>query len=90
MFSGPPPAYHNAPQAYGGYGATPTPRWYDVRHWKKRTMIIAAAAFIIILIIIIVVSVVEVRNNRYPDYSKLNYVLKDNCQYWTLLYVNAF
>lgn len=55
------------------------PHWFDVRSWSKKTLILSALASAIVIAIAIAVAVVEVKKNAYPDYSKLNYVLVDQC-----------
>ena len=42
-------------------------------------MVGVAAGLIIIFVVIVVVAVVVSPNNRYPDYSTLNYQLQDIC-----------
>ena len=58
---------------------TPRSR-FDPRGWRLRTKILAGAGVVVVIIIIIVASVLGSRANRYPDYSKLNYSLKDTYQ----------
>jgi hypothetical protein len=45
------------------------------KNWTRRCWVIVAVPLLILLIIVIVVAVVVSRDNRYPDYSKLNYNL---------------
>lgn len=52
--------------------------WYSVQTWSKRKIGIVAGVVVALLIIIIVVSVIEVRKNRYPDYTALSYTMVDN------------
>jgi hypothetical protein len=72
----------NGPQqAYGLNSAQEDrdPHWFDVRYWSKRALILSALALVIVIVIVIAVAVVEVKKNVYPDYSKLNYALVDQC-----------
>jgi hypothetical protein len=70
----PPPAYDlNSAQA------DRDPHWFDVRYWSKKALVISALALVVIVVIVIAVAVVEVKKNAYPDYSKLNYSLVDQC-----------
>jgi len=66
--------------------------WYNVKHWSKLTIGLVAAGIVAILIIIIVVPVEETKNDKYPNYSALNYTLNntfsgtdffDNFDYFT-------
>ncbi|KAL9111638.1 MAG: hypothetical protein Q9227_003911 [Pyrenula ochraceoflavens] len=65
-----------APPAYEfPYQPTPAPRkFYGL---TKRAWLYVAIGIVVALIIIIVVAVEVTKNNSYPDYSKLNYQLKD-------------
>jgi hypothetical protein len=71
--NGSPPAYDYAIQD------DRDPPWFDVRYWSKRTLILSALALVIVIVIAVAVAVVEVKKNAYPDYSKLNYSLVDQC-----------
>ncbi|CAG8981220.1 hypothetical protein HYALB_00012549 [Hymenoscyphus albidus] len=51
--------------------------WYDAKGWGKKAWIGIFIAFVIIVIVVVVPSVVVTRNNRYPDYTRLNYTLTD-------------
>ncbi|KAI8623821.1 glycoside hydrolase family 16 protein [Xylariaceae sp. FL1651] len=51
--------------------------WWKPRYWRRRTWVIVAAVIVVILVIVIVVPVEVTKANRYPNYSKLNYALKD-------------
>ncbi len=66
-----------AANASGFYekGATTSRR--NPKNWSRKCWIILAVCVIIIVIIVIVVAVVVTRENRYPDYSTLNYSLVD-------------
>jgi hypothetical protein len=72
--NGPPLAY-----AFNDIPEDRDPRWFDVRYWSKRTLILTSLALVIVIVIVIAVTVVEVKENAYPDYSKLNYSLVDQC-----------
>jgi len=53
------------------------PSGWNVKYWGWKKFA-TAGAIVAIVIIVVVVAVVEVmKNNRYPDYSKLNYSLVD-------------
>lgn len=54
--------------------------WYNPRGWTTRTRIIVAIVAVVVLIAIIVGAYEGVKLNRYPDYSPLNYSLKDTFQ----------
>lgn len=56
------------------------PYWFDVRYWRKRSFIWPALGLITVIVIVVAVAVTEVKKNAYPDYSKLNYSLVDNCK----------
>ncbi len=60
---------------------TLAPRWYEFKHWSNKVWLLIGLGIAIIIAIIIVIAVVVSRNNRYPDYSKLNYSLKESCAY---------
>jgi hypothetical protein len=72
--NGPPSAYD-----FNGGQQDSAPRWFNLRHWRKRTLILSALAMVIVIVIVVAVAVVEVKNNAYPDYSQLNYTLVDQC-----------
>jgi hypothetical protein len=54
--------------------------WWKPRYWRKRTWAIVAAIVVVLLIIIIVVPIKVIEANRYPNYTKLNYSLADECK----------
>jgi len=60
---------------------------WNPRHWSLKTWLIAAAILVCALIAIIVGAVLGTRNaNAYPDYSPLNYTIKDTFSgedFWT-------
>ncbi|KAB8303180.1 hypothetical protein EYC80_004627 [Monilinia laxa] len=53
------------------------PRWWDVRAWSKKRLAIVGAGLIVLIIVVVVVPVEVSKNNAYPNYSPLNYSLKD-------------
>lgn len=61
-------------------GYADTQPWWKPRFWRKRTWVIVGVIFAIILIIVIVVPVKVTEANRYPNYSKLDYALADECE----------
>jgi len=56
-----------------GFGGSP----WNPRNWGWKRWAAAGLALAVLIIIIVVPSVVVTRNNRYPDYSRLTYSLKD-------------
>ena len=66
------------------YYEHPSAPWYEWRSWSKRIWAYVAVGIVAILLIIIIVPV-EVskaqRANSYPDYTPLNYTLKDTCKF---------
>lgn len=59
--------------------------WYNFKYWGKRGWLAFAAVVVAIIVIIIVIAVVEVRANRYPDYSELSYTLSETCTFFASL-----
>jgi anti-sigma-K factor RskA len=55
--------------------------WWKPRYWRKRTWAVVATSIVVILVIVIAVPVQIAKNNRYPNYSKLNYALADECEF---------
>lgn len=55
--------------------------WYQPRYWTKRTWVIVGLIAAVILVIVIVVPVEVTKANRYPNYSKLQYSLADECKF---------
>lgn len=51
-----------------------------MRAWSKKRWAIFGAGIIILIIIIVVAAVEGSKKNAYPDYSQLNYTLKDTCK----------
>lgn len=51
--------------------------WYDVRGWSLRRKLIVAACIVVIIIAVIVGAVEGTKAAAYPNYSQLNYTLKD-------------
>ncbi|RDL40908.1 uncharacterized protein BP5553_00887 [Venustampulla echinocandica] len=69
-----------APKYEVDRAGTLAPRWYEYKHWNRRTWIgVGAVVVLVVVIIVATVAGVEVakKNNRYPDYSKLTYKLSD-------------
>lgn len=56
--------------------ATPHSKW-DPRGWSLKKKLFLAAGIIVVIVAVVVGSVLGVRANRYPNYSKLDYALKD-------------
>jgi cell division protein FtsX len=61
------------------------PHRWDVREWRKRTWALLIVGLIIIIVVIVVPVEVVKNNNRYPDYTPLNYTISDTCTYSLLL-----
>ncbi len=86
MMPGPPPSYSEHqpwPPRQETMEYAPTPRaepWWKPKYWRKKTWAIVAPIVIVILIIIIVVPVKVAEANRYPDYTRLDYSLSDECK----------
>jgi hypothetical protein len=53
--------------------------WYNIKYWGKKAWIAVVAIVVIIIVIVVVVAVEVTKNNAYPDYTKLNYSLAQNC-----------
>ncbi|KAJ5378645.1 hypothetical protein N7509_011764 [Penicillium cosmopolitanum] len=51
--------------------------WYDVRVWSLRRKLIVAACVVVIIIAVVVGAVEGTKAAAYPNYSQLNYTLKD-------------
>ena len=58
----------------------PIRSWYNPRGWSPRRKIIVIAIVAVVIVAIIVGAYEGVRSNRYPDYSRLSYTLKDTFQ----------
>lgn len=73
------PVYpYSIPPAQGGTSEYATPRSrFDPRGWSLRKKAIVAIIVIVIIVVIIVGTVEGWKTNRYPNYSRLNYSLKD-------------
>lgn len=90
----PPPPYdlnHAANAGAAPKGASLLSR-FDCRGWSPRTKIIAGLCVAAAIVAIIVGVYEGVEQNHYPNYSALNYTLKDtyegtdffdNFQYWS-------
>ncbi|KAJ5099891.1 hypothetical protein N7532_006892 [Penicillium argentinense] len=51
--------------------------WYDVRGWSLRKKLIVAGCVVVIIVAVIVGAVEGTKAAAYPNYSALNYTLKD-------------
>lgn len=55
--------------------------WWKPTTWTKKVWALVIAGITAVVVIVIVVAVVVTRNNananKYPDYSQLNYTLKE-------------
>lgn len=51
---------------------------YDPRGWSLKNKIFLGTGTVVVIVAVVVGSVLGVRANRYPDYSKLDYTMKDN------------
>jgi hypothetical protein len=74
-----PPATGKQPPAYGAWSEDDTDEYsrWDPRGWSLKTKIFIAIGAVVVIVAVVVGAVLGVRANRYPDYSKLNYSLKD-------------
>ncbi|KAJ5972993.1 Concanavalin A-like lectin/glucanase subgroup [Penicillium vulpinum] len=70
-------AYQPAHEAWGEDGTDEYSRW-DPRGWSLKSKIFLALGVVVVIVAVIVGAVLGVRANQYPDYSKLEYSLKDN------------
>lgn len=59
------------------------PSKWNPKSWGLKTKIGVAVGVIAVIIAIIVGAYYGVRNNKYPNYSKLNYSLQKTCKTWT-------
>ena len=59
-----------------GDRATEAPPWYNPRDWSLRKKLITSATAIVIILAAILIPV-EILQNRYPSYTRLNYALAD-------------
>lgn len=73
----PPPYSAHAPDAEKMAAA---PSKWNPKSWGLKTKIGVAAGVIAVIIAIIVGAYYGVRNNKYPNYSKLNYSLQKTCK----------
>lgn len=67
-----------SPPPYDDLDKASSPAWYNIAAWSKKKIAIVAAAIIAIIVVAVVVPVEEVKKNRYPDYSALDYSMVDN------------
>lgn len=57
--------------------------WWNPRYWRKRVWIGLSIVLVIIITIAVAVGVTQAKKaNAYPNYSELNYSLKETC--WSL------
>jgi len=76
MFGAPPPAYEIDRQG------SLAPKWYEWRYWGRRKWImIGVGAALIIAIVIAIGVVVGRKDNRYPDYTRLQYTLAESREF---------
>lgn len=75
MAQGPPPAYKVSED-----DDDREPRWFDVQYWSKTRISLSVFGILIVIAIVVAVVVVEIRKNRYPDYSQLSYSKIDQCE----------
>ncbi|KAL2010734.1 hypothetical protein VTN00DRAFT_6541 [Thermoascus crustaceus] len=73
------PVYpYSIPPAQGGTSEYATPRSrFDPRGWSLRKKAIVGIIVIVIIVVVIVGAVEGWKTNRYPNYSRLNYSLRD-------------
>jgi hypothetical protein len=71
---GPPPAYKVSENA-----ESKDPHWLDIRYWSKKRIALCVLGFLVLIGVVVAVVVVEVRKNRYPDYSQLSYSKAEQC-----------
>jgi hypothetical protein len=64
--------------------------WYNVKSWGWKAWTAVGVVLAIIIAIVIAVAVVVTKNNKYPDYSKLNYKVVDTCTYYPALFPLCF
>jgi hypothetical protein len=66
------------PPAYGPWsGDAPAYSKWDPRGWSLKNKIFLATGIVVVIVAVVVGSVLGVRANRYPNYSKLDYSLVD-------------
>lgn len=51
--------------------------WYNPRGWSPRQRLWIISAIVVIIVVVIVGAVEGIKANRYPDYTPLNYQLRD-------------
>lgn len=64
----------------------PQHRRWDPRSWGWKGWLIAAIVLICIIIAAVVGGVEGSKDNSYPDYTPLNYSIKDTCEYYPTRY----
>lgn len=84
LVTGRPPSYNSAsglPPGDKSAAMTSTELpWWDPRGWRKRVWAGIAALVVVAIVVGVVAGVLVAKANRYPDYSKLTYTLKDTCK----------
>lgn len=73
---GPPPAYKVDRED------TLAPKWWDARHWSKKTYLFVGLGLAVLIAVLVVIIVEVEKKNAYPNYSALSYSLQDTCQYF--------
>lgn len=53
--------------------------WYNVKSWGWKAWTSVGVVLAIVVAVVVAVAVVVTKNNKYPDYSKLNYKIVDTC-----------
>ncbi|KAL7790879.1 family 16 glycoside hydrolase [Trichoderma ceciliae] len=78
-----PPRYEEVvidPRSRGFRQARSSVPWWNARYWSKKVWIGIAVVIVIVIIIAVAVGVTKGKKSSYPDYSQLNYTLKDTFQ----------
>jgi hypothetical protein len=74
-----PPQSKTYPPAYESWSEDDADRYsrWDPRGWSLKKKIFLAIGIVVVILAVILGAVLGVRANRYPNYSKLDYTLKD-------------
>ncbi|KAI9740573.1 MAG: hypothetical protein M1834_005154 [Cirrosporium novae-zelandiae] len=67
---------YDYPPPYESTRGAPTSKW-NPKTWNKKMLLLSIGAVVAIIVIAVAVAVVEVRKNRYPNYSKLSYSIEE-------------
>lgn len=59
--------------------AQTTMPWWNPRYWRKRVWIGLSIIVLVVIIIAVAVGITQSKDHPYPDYSALNYFLKETC-----------